>query len=91
MAEEYEYEYVGSVTHFFDRLSVAVVQLQNDLYLEDWVLFYGPHTNFDQQVRSMQINRQAIDKGVAGEEIAIKVDSPVRSGDEVYLIVNMDA
>ncbi len=82
------YEYIGVVTHFFDRISVAVIQLEADLYLGDWVLIYGPHTNLAQEVQSMQFEHQPIDRGVRGEEIAIKVDQPVRRGDEVFLIVD---
>jgi hypothetical protein len=81
------YQFVGTVTRFFDRISVAVVQLEADLYLEDWILVHGPRTEFEQMVRSIQINHQPIDKGEAGEEIAIKLDAPARYGDEVYLIL----
>jgi hypothetical protein len=83
---ETELLYVGEVTHFFNKISVAVVRLEQDLYLDDWVLFYGPHTEFEQQVTSMQIDRNPVDKGVAGEEIAIKVIERVRDGDEIYLL-----
>ncbi len=82
-----QYQYLGVVTHYFGRIGVAVILLEDELYLDDWVLFEGPHTQLEQQVRSMQINHQAIDKGVPGEEIALKVEAPVREGDEVYLIL----
>ena len=81
------YQYVGVVTHYFDRIGVAVVLLEDELYLDDWVLITGPRTELEQQVRSMQINHLAIDKGVPGEEIALKVEAPVREGDEVFLIL----
>jgi hypothetical protein len=82
-----EYQYVGTVTHFFDRLGVAVVHLDDELYLDDWVLFEGPRTSLEQQVISMQVNRETIDKGERGEEVAIKIDDTVREGDRVYLIL----
>lgn len=84
MAENYRK--VGVVTHFFDQISVAVVLLDDALYLEDWVLFFGPRTEVEQQVFSMQVNHQPIDKGDPGDEVAIKVDEPVREGDNVYLL-----
>lgn len=83
-----DYRYVGVVTHYFSRLSVAAILLDDELYLEDWVLFNGPHTQFEQQVLSMQINHEAIDRAVAGEEIAIKVNDAVREGDDVFLILD---
>ena len=82
-----EYQYVGVVTHYFDRIGVAVILLKQELYLDDWILIQGPRTSLEQQVYSMQINHQAIDKGQPGEEIALKVDNVVREGDEVFLIV----
>jgi putative protease len=82
-----DYEHVGIITHYFDRLGVAVVQLNADLYLEDWILIEGPRTALEQQVYSMQINRQPVDRGVQGEEVAIKVDDTVREGDEVYVML----
>jgi len=81
-----DYRYVGVVTHYFTRIGVAAILLDDELYLEDWVLFNGPHTQFEQQVLSMQINRQAVDQGMPGEEVAVQVDDVVRAGDEVYVI-----
>jgi len=82
------YQYVGVVTHYFDRIGVAVILLNDVLYVDDWVLFYGPRTEFEQQVISMQMNHQGVDRGEPGDEIAIKVDEPVREGDEVYLLLD---
>ncbi|MCZ7539663.1 MAG: translation elongation factor-like protein [Anaerolineae bacterium] len=83
-----DYRYVGVVTHYFNRLGVAAILLDDELYLEDWVLFNGPHTQFEQQVLSMQISREPVEQGMPGEEIAIQVDDVVRAGDEVYVIVD---
>jgi len=82
-----DYRYVGVVTHYFARIGVAVVLLADDLYVDDWVMFTGPHTEFQQQIYSMQINHAPIDKGLPSEEVAIKVEDVVREGDEMYLIV----
>jgi hypothetical protein len=83
-----EYQFIGKVTHYFDRLNVAVVQLQDELYLDDWILIEGQRTELEQQVLSMQIDRQPIEKGDAGQEVAIKVDDVVHENDDVYLIVD---
>jgi hypothetical protein len=85
-----EYRYIGRVTHFFDRISVAVLALEETVYLEDWLLFEGPHTELEQQVLSMQIDHAPVDVGQPGEEVAIKVDDAVRVGDEVFLIVETE-
>mgnify|MGYP001171295801 CR=1 FL=1 len=82
-----EYQFIGVVTHYFDRLGVAVVRLEQALYQGDWVAFFGKHTDFEQQVRSMEIDHQAVTEVPGGEEVAIQVDAPVRKGDKVFLIV----
>lgn len=81
------YQYLGVVTHFFDRISVAVIRLDEELFMQDWILIEGPQTQLEQQVLSMQIDHQPIEKALPGQEVAIKVDGPVRERDEVFLIV----
>lgn len=82
------YRRVGVITHYFDRIKVAVILLGETLYLDDWILIYGPRTDLEQQVFSMQLNHEAVDRGEPGEEVAIKTDEIVREGDEVYLILD---
>jgi hypothetical protein len=82
-----EYQFIGKVTHYFDRIGVAVIRLEDELFLDDWILFEGRRTELEQQVVSMQINHAAVDKGSPGEEVAIKVNDTVHEGDDVYLIV----
>jgi putative protease len=81
------YQFIGKVTHFFDRISVAVVRLEAELYLEDWILIEGNQTDLEQQVTSMQIEHQPIEKGWPGDEVAIRTNAPVRRGDEVFVIL----
>ncbi len=83
-----EYQYIGRVIHYFDRIRVAVVALESEVYLEDWLLFEGPRTELEQQILSMEIEHEPIDVGHPGDEIAIKVDDVVRVGDEVFLIMD---
>ena len=82
------YQFVGRVVHYFDRIRVAVVVLEDQVYLEEWLLFEGAHTELEQQILSMQIDHAPVDVGHPGEEIAIQVDAAVRVGDEVFLIMD---
>lgn len=75
---------IGKVTHFFDRISVAVISLEAGLKLGDQVHFQGPHTDFQQEVTSMQIEHEAVEQVKKGQEVAIKVDQPVRKGDTLH-------
>lgn len=79
-----EVQSVGRVTHYYNRLGVAVIQLTDRLMLGDWVHFYGRTTNFVQAIESMQSERQPIGEAAADAVIAVQVDDRVREGDLVY-------
>lgn len=74
---------IGTVNHYYDRISVAVVDLTGPLRLGDTVAFSGKHTYFGQQVTSMQIDHKEIEAAQAGQEVAIKVVDRVRAGDTI--------
>jgi putative protease len=75
---------IGHITHFFPKISVAVVELTLPLAVGDRVLVKGPTTDFEQTVDSMQIDRKAIQKAEGGQSIGLKVAQPVREKDVVY-------
>jgi translation elongation factor EF-1alpha len=82
---------VGTVTHYFDRIGVAVIELSKPLKVGDWVQFMGRTTEFEQRVTSLQVNHQNIDGGIAGDEVAMKVIEQVRPKDGVFLASNGEA
>ena len=84
MAEEKK---IGKVTHFFGKISVAIVKLSTELKIGSKVHFKGNTTDFEQKVDSMQINHDSIEKAKAKNEVGIKVKDPVREDDEVFQIV----
>lgn len=75
---------VGEVTHYYNRIGVAVIDLKDSLQIGDQVHFFGRSTDFRQEVTSMQIEHEAITEAVEGQEIALKVDRRVRNHDKVY-------
>ncbi len=77
---------IGEITHFFDRISVAVVKVSGTLRVGDTIHILGPHTDLRQAVSSMQIEHAAVTEVGAGQEVAIKTDAPVRVHDKVYLV-----
>lgn len=77
---------IGRVTNYFSKISVAVMELTAPLQLGDKVRITGGTRDFEQTVQSMQIEHQAIEKAEAGQEIALKVDEKVRTGDTVYKV-----
>lgn len=79
-----ETELLGKVTHVFDRINVAVVSLSQSLSVGDTVHFLGRHTDFQQQISSMQVEHQPVTRGEAGSEVAVKVTQRVHAGDSLY-------
>jgi len=75
---------VGHVTHFFTRISVAVVELSATLAVGDTILIKGPTTDFEQVVESMQIEHENIERAEAGQSIGLKTEQRVREEDIVY-------
>jgi translation initiation factor IF-2 len=75
---------VGEVTHFYNHLGVAVVDLSDALKIGDQVHFFGRSTDFRQEVTSMQIEHEPISEAGKGQEVAVKVDRRVRKRDKIY-------
>lgn len=75
---------VGRVTHFFSKISVAVVELTAPLVIGDHILVKGPSTDFEQVVESMQIEHKNIQRAEAGQSIGLKLAQRAREKDAVY-------
>lgn len=77
---------IATVTNYFSRIGVAVILLTAPLQLGDEIRIAGGERDFQQQVSSMQVEHQPIEKGEAGQEIALKLDEKARPGDKVYKV-----
>jgi hypothetical protein len=75
---------VGHITHFFSKISVAVVELTAPLAVGDHILIKGPSTDFEQVVDSMQIEHKNLQRAEAGQSIGLKMAEYVRERDRVY-------
>jgi putative protease len=75
---------IGRVTHFFSKISVAVIELTTPLSIGDTIVFKGPNTDFEQVVDSMQIEHKNVEKAEAGQSVGLKITQRVRETDAVY-------
>jgi len=75
---------IGHITHFFSKISVAIVELTAPLAVGDHVLVKGPATDFEQVVDSMQIEHQNVQRAEAGQSIGLKTVQHVKEKDVVY-------
>lgn len=80
-------EAIGSVTHYYGHLGVAVVQINKGrLNAGDMIHLKGHTTDFTQQVESMEYEHQHVEQASAGQSVGIKVKDHAREHDIVYLV-----
>jgi len=78
---------VGKVISFFNKINVAAVILDGKLKIGDKIHVKGHTTDFQQEVKSMQIDRKEIKEGKKKQDVGIKVDDRVRPGDIIYKVL----
>lgn len=80
-------EAIGTVTHYYSHLSVAVVQLNKGMLKTGNTIHVKGHvTDFTQAVESMEYEHQHIDQASAGQSVGLKVKDHAREHDIVFLM-----
>ena len=78
---------VGKVTHYYDKIGVAIIELSAGLSDGDKIKFVrGGEDLFEQDVSSMQIEHERIKKAKKGDAIGLKTVEEVKEGADVYKI-----
>ncbi len=76
---------IGSVTHYYDKIGVAIIELDSDLAKGDKVKFVrGGEDLFDQEIDSIQVEHKNIDKAGKGDVVGIKAVQELKAGSEVW-------
>ena len=76
---------VGRVSHYFDKIGVAIIELDNTLSAGDKIKFVrGGEDLFEQVIDSIQIEHKKVDSAGKGEVVGVKTKESVREGAEVY-------
>ena len=76
---------IGKITHFFPKISVAVIELEGNIKTGDTIEVEGHGAVFEQKIDSMQVNHVNVAAAKKGEAIGMKVIQPVHAGDVVFL------
>ncbi|MCX6703976.1 MAG: translation elongation factor-like protein [Candidatus Woesebacteria bacterium] len=78
---------VGKVSHYYDKLSVAIIDLDGTLSVGDKVKFArGGEDLFEQKVESIQIEHEKKDSAGKGDVVGLKTNEAVKEGTEVFKI-----
>ena len=78
---------IGNVTHYYNRINVAVLELSGELKIGDIVHIVGRITDFVMRVDSMEIDHQKVQSVTPGQDVALQVDEYVRAGDAIFKII----
>lgn len=75
--------FIGTVTHYYSKIKVAVFKLADTLSVGDCITYYTSEGSYEQVVESIEIDRVPVFSAHKGQEIGIKLkkeprlDSPV--------------
>ena len=77
---------VGEISHYYNKIGVAVVDVKKTIKVGDKLRFSGPGEEFEQTVDSMQIEHENIPEAKSGQSVGMKVNQEVKKGAEVYRV-----
>lgn len=71
---------IGKVTHYYDRIGVAVVELAASLKVGDTVCFRRDGQEVFQEIGSIQLEHEPVAAAKKGQAIGVHVSVPVHEG-----------
>lgn len=77
---------IGEITHYFGNIGVAVFKLSGTVKVGDKIKIKGHTTDFEQEIKEMQIDHKPVETAKKGDDVGVKVDDKVREGDKIYLV-----
>ena len=76
---------VGTVTHYYDKIKVAVIEVTGSLSVGDTIKFVrGGEDLFEQKVTSIQVEHEMKDSAGKGDVVGLKTDEEVKEGADIY-------
>lgn len=76
---------IGRVSHYYDKIGVAIVELDATLSVGDKIKFVrGGEDMFEETVESIQIEHEKVESASKGQVIGLKTEKMVKPGAEVY-------
>lgn len=71
---------LGKVSHWYDKINVAVVKLTGPLKKGDNVKFKRGEEEFEEKIESLQIDHVDVSAGKKGDEVAMKLSHKAKEG-----------
>jgi hypothetical protein len=83
-----EMQQCGVVDAFFDSIDVAAVLVSSSIRVGDRLVFETQHGLFEQELESMQIDREDVVTAYNGDDVGIKLKATPKKGGNVYKVLN---
>lgn len=78
---------IGNVTHYYDKLGVAIIELDGALSVGDEIKFVkDSEPLFSQKVDSIQIEHEKKDTANKGDLVGLKTQEAIKEGTEVFKV-----
>ena len=75
---------IGTVIHYYPKISVAAVILEDHIVKGDRIHIRGLHDHMRQSVTSIEIEHIPVEEAGPGQDVGIIVTERVHEGDRVY-------
>ncbi|KKT56107.1 MAG: hypothetical protein UW81_C0011G0011 [Candidatus Giovannonibacteria bacterium GW2011_GWC2_44_9] len=75
---------IGKVTHWYDKLGVAVLDLKGSLKAGDIVKVRKGTEEFEDTIVSMQVDHKNVSSAKKGDEVAVKFSQKTKEGAAIY-------
>jgi len=78
---------IGKITHYYDKIGVAVVEVTHQaLTVGSVVKISGHDKEFTQTIGSLQMEHKQVDRVEPGQTAGLKVDQAVKPGDVMFSV-----
>lgn len=81
-------EEIGRITHYFNKIGVAAIELTGNLAVGDTIHVKGHTSDWEQAIDSMQIEHESVESAGPGTSIGIKVAGHAHEHDAVYKVTD---
>jgi putative protease len=82
-----EKKVLGKIIHFYPKICVAVIELEDTLKVGDKISVERDENSFEQMVDSMQIEHKSIPEAKKGESIGLKLKEAAKEGARVFKVI----
>ena len=77
---------IGEVTHFFDKISVAIIDVFGKLKTGDRIKIVSGEDSFEQDIESMQVDHNPVNEANSGDKVGLKLSKHTKPGAQLFLL-----